>query len=156
VAEAGVAGATPIRVENFHPVFNPLPFFRIVRMSAKKDEGVIRAAKDITAGSVGGIAQVLTGQPFDIVKVLTFLANSASRLSLNHGPSDFLGSATNPTILGAKRVCGRHRLRQKDPCCRRSPWLLQGHRDAVGWCRSVCEHPVWHVRVYETILPKSE
>jgi len=36
----------------------------------KKDEGAIRAIKDITAGSVGGIAQVLTGQPFDIVKVL--------------------------------------------------------------------------------------
>jgi len=39
-------------------------------MSTKKDEGFVRAAKDITAGSVGGIAQVLTGQPFDIVKVL--------------------------------------------------------------------------------------
>jgi len=35
----------------------------------KENEGFIRAAKDITAGSVGGIAQVLTGQPFDIVKV---------------------------------------------------------------------------------------
>jgi solute carrier family 25 carnitine/acylcarnitine transporter 20/29 len=32
-------------------------------------EGVTRAVKDITAGSIGGIAQVLTGQPFDIVKV---------------------------------------------------------------------------------------
>jgi len=73
-------------------------------MAAKKDEGVVRAAKDITAGSVGGIAQVLTGQPFDIVKVPTFLPNLASRLSLNHGRSDFPGSATNPAILGAKRV----------------------------------------------------
>lgn len=35
----------------------------------KENEGFVRAAKDITAGSVGGIAQVLTGQPFDIVKV---------------------------------------------------------------------------------------
>jgi hypothetical protein len=34
-----------------------------------EDVGPIRAVKDITAGSVGGIAQVLTGQPFDIVKV---------------------------------------------------------------------------------------
>jgi hypothetical protein len=33
------------------------------------NDGLIRAAKDITAGCVGGIAQVLTGQPFDIVKV---------------------------------------------------------------------------------------
>jgi len=38
-------------------------------MSTKDNEGAIRALKDITAGSVGGIAQVLTGQPFDIVKV---------------------------------------------------------------------------------------
>ena len=28
-----------------------------------------RNAKDFVAGSVGGVAQVLTGQPFDIVKV---------------------------------------------------------------------------------------
>lgn len=26
-------------------------------------------AKDLTAGTIGGIAQVLVGQPFDIVKV---------------------------------------------------------------------------------------
>ena len=39
-------------------------------MTTKDSEGFIRAAKDITAGCVGGIAQVLTGQPFDIVKVL--------------------------------------------------------------------------------------
>jgi hypothetical protein len=38
-------------------------------MTTTKDEGFIRAVKDITAGSVGGVAQVLTGQPFDIVKV---------------------------------------------------------------------------------------
>jgi len=37
--------------------------------SNDNNEGLVRAAKDITAGSVGGIAQVLTGQPFDIVKV---------------------------------------------------------------------------------------
>jgi hypothetical protein len=38
-------------------------------MTTKDNEGFIRAAKDITAGCAGGIAQVLTGQPFDIVKV---------------------------------------------------------------------------------------
>jgi len=35
------------------------------------NDGLVRAAKDITAGSAGGIAQVLTGQPFDIVKVVS-------------------------------------------------------------------------------------
>ena len=38
-------------------------------MTTTDNEGFIRAAKDITAGCVGGIAQVLTGQPFDLVKV---------------------------------------------------------------------------------------
>jgi selenophosphate synthetase-related protein len=40
-----------------------------IDMTANDNDGLVRAAKDITAGSVGGIAQVLTGQPFDIVKV---------------------------------------------------------------------------------------
>jgi hypothetical protein len=40
-------------------------------MGNNDNEGLIRAAKDITAGSVGGMAQVLTGQPFDIVKVVS-------------------------------------------------------------------------------------
>lgn len=39
--------------------------------SNDSNDGFVRAAKDITAGSVGGIAQVLTGQPFDIVKVVS-------------------------------------------------------------------------------------
>ena len=45
--------------------------FRTAAVMAANDtnEGLVRAAKDIAAGSVGGIAQVLTGQPFDIVKV---------------------------------------------------------------------------------------
>jgi len=30
--------------------------------------------KDLTAGTVGGIAQVLVGQPFDIVKVVRLLS----------------------------------------------------------------------------------
>lgn len=29
----------------------------------------MEVAKDLFAGSIGGVAQVLTGQPFDIVKV---------------------------------------------------------------------------------------
>jgi hypothetical protein len=71
-------------------------------MTNKKDsEGFVRAAKDITAGSVGGIAQVLTGQPFDIVKVFT-LSSQTNRLRL--------GTAANATIVGTSRVCGCNRL----------------------------------------------
>jgi solute carrier family 25 carnitine/acylcarnitine transporter 20/29 len=34
------------------------------------DDGLLRSIKDCTAGSVGGILQVLVGQPFDTVKVV--------------------------------------------------------------------------------------
>jgi hypothetical protein len=56
-------------------------------MTSKDNEGFVRAAKDITAGSIGGIAQVLTGQPFDIVKV-PFLSAILTRYvyKLNHHP----------------------------------------------------------------------
>jgi len=45
-------------------------------MTKQDNDGAIRAVKDITAGSVGGIAQVLTGQPFDIVKVSLSFCNA--------------------------------------------------------------------------------
>ena len=58
-------------------------------MTTKGDEGFIRAAKDITAGCAGGIAQVLTGQPFDIVKVsplIVYASDNRSDYKLNHPP----------------------------------------------------------------------
>ena len=65
-------------------------------MTKTNDEGFIRAAKDITAGSVGGIAQVLTGQPFDIVKVFSnFIFGTLLTKT---------GSSTNSTILWSKGV----------------------------------------------------
>ena len=35
----------------------------------KKEEGLSRTSKELIAGTIGGMAQVLAGQPFDIVKV---------------------------------------------------------------------------------------
>jgi solute carrier family 25 (mitochondrial carnitine/acylcarnitine transporter), member 20/29 len=67
-------------------------------MTTKDNEGFIRSAKDITAGSVGGIAQVLTGQPFDIVKVgpqLTYaILTTQVRLQtqLSSGPKEYTGA----------------------------------------------------------------
>lgn len=62
-------------------------------MTRQDNDGVIRAVKDITAGSVGGIAQVLTGQPFDIVKVFLSLYNAK------------LGPFTNAAGIWTKGVC---------------------------------------------------
>jgi solute carrier family 25 (mitochondrial carnitine/acylcarnitine transporter), member 20/29 len=53
-------------------------------MTKHDNEGFIRAAKDITAGSVGGIAQVLTGQPFDIVKVCFPPSHKSRNTILTH------------------------------------------------------------------------
>lgn len=38
-------------------------------MSSKQNNDFSRAAKDFTAGWIGGMAQVLSGQPFDTIKV---------------------------------------------------------------------------------------
>src|SRR5579859_6719588 len=53
--------------QKFQQTFRPA----IVMPPTDSNDGLVRAAKDITAGSAGGIAQVLTGQPFDIVKVVS-------------------------------------------------------------------------------------
>jgi len=36
----------------------------------REDSALVQTARDLTAGTAGGIAQVLVGQPFDIVKVV--------------------------------------------------------------------------------------
>jgi len=38
-------------------------------MAKAEDGGLVRTLKDLFAGAVGGVAQVMIGQPFDIVKV---------------------------------------------------------------------------------------
>jgi hypothetical protein len=78
-------GRGPINFEKI-PTFLALSNLPVVRMSTKKDEGFVRAAKDITAGSVGGIAQVLTGQPFDIVKVLPTISPDSPFLPARFPP----------------------------------------------------------------------
>ena len=73
-------------------------------MTTKDNDGLIRAAKDITAGSVGGIAQVLTGQPFDIVKVYPSV------------PELTAGASANATVYRTTGIYRRHRLCQENHC----------------------------------------
>ena len=63
-------------------------------------------AKDLTAGTVGGIAQVLVGQPFDIVKVvrliylsISFSLSSLLVLSFFFVLSFFRSSSFPPSLL---------------------------------------------------------
>ncbi|KAK3630798.1 carrier protein ymc1 [Elasticomyces elasticus] len=71
--------------------------------------GLSRTLKDLFAGAVGGVAQVLIGQPFDIVKVrlqttsqYTGAIDAASQILKNEGASAFYKGTLTPLIgIGA-------------------------------------------------------
>ncbi|KAL0956926.1 hypothetical protein HGRIS_003030 [Hohenbuehelia grisea] len=72
-----------------------------------KDKGFIKTAKDLTAGTAGGIAQVLVGQPFDIVKVrmqtapkgtYTGMMHCAGGILKNEGPLAFYKGTLTPLL----------------------------------------------------------
>ncbi|MCJ1246602.1 hypothetical protein MMC30_003811 [Trapelia coarctata] len=68
-----------------------------------------RVAKDLFSGAAGGIAQVLIGQPFDIVKVRLQTSNQhsnalecATKIFKNEGPAAFYKGTLTPLIgIGA-------------------------------------------------------
>ncbi|KAF2007995.1 mitochondrial carrier protein-like protein [Amniculicola lignicola CBS 123094] len=71
--------------------------------------GLKRTFKDLFAGAVGGVAQVLLGQPFDIVKVRLQTTNqyssaldAATKIYRNEGPTAFYKGTLTPLIgIGA-------------------------------------------------------
>ncbi|OJD14991.1 hypothetical protein AJ78_04713 [Emergomyces pasteurianus Ep9510] len=74
-----------------------------------QSEGALRTVKDLSAGAAGGIAQVLLGQPFDIIKVrlqtTTNYSNAldcATKIFKNEGPLAFYKGTLTPLIgIGA-------------------------------------------------------
>ncbi|KAI6086014.1 mitochondrial carrier [Hypoxylon rubiginosum] len=74
-----------------------------------KDVGALNTAKDLFAGAVGGVAQVLIGQPFDIVKVrlqtttaYSSALNAASTIYAKEGPLAFYKGTLTPLVgIGA-------------------------------------------------------
>ncbi|CEH13683.1 mitochondrial carrier [Ceraceosorus bombacis] len=74
----------------------------------KAKEGVIpRSTKDVLSGTAGGIAQVLVGQPLDIVKVrlqtsppgtFTGMADCARQLVKHEGPLAFYKGTLTPLL----------------------------------------------------------
>ncbi|GES60727.1 mitochondrial carrier protein [Aspergillus terreus] len=75
----------------------------------QKGGGALRTIKDLTAGAAGGIAQVLLGQPFDIVKVrlqtttqYSSALDCAKQIFKNEGPLAFYKGTLTPLIgIGA-------------------------------------------------------
>ncbi|KAI0006734.1 mitochondrial carrier [Xylariaceae sp. FL0662B] len=71
--------------------------------------GALSTAKDLFAGAAGGIAQVLIGQPFDIVKVrlqtstaYTSALNAATSIYAREGPLAFYKGTLTPLLgIGA-------------------------------------------------------
>ncbi|OAX79650.1 hypothetical protein ACJ72_06027 [Emergomyces africanus] len=74
-----------------------------------ESDGALRTVKDLSAGAAGGIAQVLLGQPFDIIKVrlqtTTNYSNAldcATKILKNEGPLAFYKGTLTPLIgIGA-------------------------------------------------------
>ncbi|PGH31434.1 solute carrier family 25 (mitochondrial carnitine/acylcarnitine transporter), member 20/29 [[Emmonsia] crescens] len=74
-----------------------------------ESDGALRTLKDLSAGAAGGIAQVLLGQPFDIIKVrlqtTTNYSNAldcATKILKNEGPLAFYKGTLTPLIgIGA-------------------------------------------------------
>ncbi|KAH8724577.1 mitochondrial carnitine/acylcarnitine carrier protein [Phaeosphaeriaceae sp. PMI808] len=73
------------------------------------DQGLSRTLKDLFAGAVGGVAQVLIGQPFDIVKVrlqttqqYTGALDAATKIYRNEGALAFYKGTLTPLFgIGA-------------------------------------------------------
>ncbi|EJU04496.1 mitochondrial carrier [Dacryopinax primogenitus] len=73
----------------------------------RDDSGLAQTAKDLLAGTVGGVAQVLVGQPFDIVKVrmqtaqagtYTGMGDCARRILVNESPFAFYKGTLTPLL----------------------------------------------------------
>ncbi|KAK3117149.1 carrier protein ymc1 [Teratosphaeriaceae sp. CCFEE 6253] len=81
----------------------------MVEALEEANSGLSRTLKDLFAGAVGGVAQVLIGQPFDIVKVrlqttsnYTGALDCASQILKNEGASAFYKGTLTPLIgIGA-------------------------------------------------------
>ncbi|KZV94646.1 mitochondrial carrier with solute carrier repeats [Exidia glandulosa HHB12029] len=127
--------------------------------------------KDLTAGTAGGIAQVLVGQPFDICKVrmqtapagtYSGLAQCAGDILKNEGPLAFYKGTLSPLVgIGAcvsiqfgvlewtKRFFGQRNLASgsggRGGALTPSQLLIAGA--AAGIANSVVSGPVEHIRI---------
>ncbi|GBF59636.1 carrier protein [Trichophyton mentagrophytes] len=139
-------------------------------------EDPMQTIKDLTSGAVGGIAQVLLGQPFDIVKVrlqtTTHYSNAldcATKIFAKEGPLAFYKGTLTPLIgigacvsvqFGAFHEARRYFERMnaqkgsKDPHLSYSQYYLSGA--FAGIVNSVISGPIEHVRIRLQTQPHGE
>ncbi|KAH0439443.1 mitochondrial carrier protein [Colletotrichum camelliae] len=128
--------------------------------------GALQTAKDLFAGAAGGIAQVILGQPFDIVKVRlqtsttsTTAVNAATQIYKNEGPLAFYKGTLTPLLgIGACvsiQFGAFHQARRYFEAANSakvgSPALSYGQYYAsgafAGVANSVISGPIEHVRI---------
>ncbi|KAJ2661625.1 Mitochondrial carrier protein ymc2 [Coemansia sp. RSA 1200] len=133
-----------------------------------KDDGAMRAVKDCVAGSVGGIAQVFAGQPFDTVKVrlqaqpdlYSGTMDAVRKTIRNDGFSGFYKGTTTPLVgvglcVSIQFLVVEHMKRTfaqinntpkgQSPVLSAPQLYMAGA--AAGVANSVVSGPVEHIRV---------
>jgi|TARA_R110002003_G_scaffold184_10_gene14453 solute carrier family 25 carnitine/acylcarnitine transporter 20/29 len=130
------------------------------------DQGFKRTLKDLFAGAVGGVAQVLLGQPFDIVKVrlqttsqYTGALDAATSIYKNEGATAFYKGTLTPLIgIGAcvsVQFGGFHYARRqfeaRNTETHGSPQLSYSQYYAAGAfagiANTVLSSPIEHIRI---------
>jgi solute carrier family 25 carnitine/acylcarnitine transporter 20/29 len=128
--------------------------------------GLKRTLKDLFAGAVGGVAQVLLGQPFDIVKVrlqttqqYTGALDAATQIYRNEGAAAFYKGTLTPLIgIGAcvsVQFGGFHYARRafeaQNTAKYGSPQLSYSQYYAAGAfagiANTVLSSPIEHIRI---------
>lgn len=133
-----------------------------------KDPLLSQGQKDVLSGTIGGIAQVLVGQPLDILKVrlqtsppgtYTGMVDCATRIVRNEGPLAFYKGTLTPLLgvgacvsiqFGVVEALKRHFSASNVASGRSSElsyaqFYLAG--GAAGVANSVVAGPVEHVRI---------
>ncbi|OLN96055.1 putative mitochondrial carrier C4G9.20c [Colletotrichum chlorophyti] len=128
--------------------------------------GAVQTAKDLFAGAAGGVAQVLLGQPFDIVKVRlqtstvpTTALNAAAQIYKNEGPLAFYKGTLTPLLgigacvsiqFGAFHQARRY-FESANTASAGNPALSYGQYYSAGAfagvANSVISGPIEHVRI---------
>ncbi|ORX38374.1 mitochondrial carrier domain-containing protein [Kockovaella imperatae] len=121
--------------------------------------------KDLIGGSVGGIAQVLVGQPFDIVKVRVQTAptgtytsplDCATKLLKADGPLGFYKGTLTPLLgigacvsiqFGALEWAKRFFASRKRPGSQLSLGELWASGVIAGTANTIVANPVEHIRI---------
>ncbi|PWY99872.1 putative YMC1-protein of the mitochondrial carrier family [Testicularia cyperi] len=133
-----------------------------------KDPLLSRGQKDVLSGTVGGIAQVLVGQPLDILKVrlqtsppgtYTGMLDCATRIVTKEGPLAFYKGTLTPLLgvgacvsiqFGVVEALKRH-FRAENVAAGRSPDLSYSQFYLAGGIAGVANSfvagPVEHIRI---------